>query len=168
MTKIGLISDTHGFLHPRVEEFLSGCDEIWHSGDVGDYQVINRFESTKTVRAVFGNIDGREVRTRLPKYQIFHCEQVKVVMTHIGGYPGRYEKEARERLETEKPNIFISGHSHILKIIYDKKRSLLHLNPGAAGNNGFHNSITALRFKIEGADILEMEILDIKRSNVIS
>lgn len=168
MRTIGLISDTHGYLHPRVLAFLENCNEIWHAGDIGDCKVIDSLPSDKLIRAVYGNIDGTQVRIRFPKYQVFMCEEVKVVMTHIGGYPGRYEKEAREKIIAEKPHIFISGHSHILKVIYDNKLNTLHLNPGAAGKNGLHNSITALRFKIEGIDIKEMEILDITRNKKIS
>jgi len=167
MRYIGLLSDTHGYVHPKVLTFFEKCNEIWHAGDIGDCNVIDSNWAEKEIKAVYGNIDGTEARIRFPKYQIFLCENVKVVMTHIGGYPGRYEKEAKEIIMSEKPMLFISGHSHILKVIYDKKFDLLHLNPGAAGKNGLHNSITALRFKIDGSEIKEMEILDISRNKSI-
>jgi uncharacterized protein len=163
MPRIGLISDTHGSLSPRVLDFLESCDELWHAGDIGNVLTAERLQSEKPLRAVYGNIDGTELRQRFPLYQLFYCDQVKVLMTHIGGYPGHYEREARLLIEKEKPGIFVSGHSHILKVIYDKKYNLLHLNPGAAGNSGFHSVITCLRFVIDGSDIRDMEVFEKQR-----
>lgn len=165
MKTIGLLSDTHGSLHPKVFEFFGGCDEIWHAGDIGNPGTSDRLAEFKPLRAVFGNIDGTELRTIHPRIQLFNCEDVKVLMTHIGGYPGKYEPEIRAMIIKEKPGIFISGHSHILKVIYDKKNNLLHMNPGAAGNSGLHRVITFLRFIIDGKDIRDLEIFEAERSS---
>jgi hypothetical protein len=163
MPRIGLLSDTHGFINPRIIDFLSGCDEIWHAGDIGNVETADTLSALKPLRAVYGNIDGAEIRMSYPKFQVFTCEGVKVMMTHIGGYPGRYEKEARQMIESEKPGLYITGHSHILKVMYDKKYSLLHMNPGAAGNSGFHHVITCLRFTIDGKDIRDLEVFEKQR-----
>ena len=135
MLRIGLLSDTHGFINPRILDFFSNCDEIWHAGDIGNTDTADKLGALKPLRAVYGNIDGTQLRMSYPKNQVFFSEQVKVLMTHIGGYPGRYEKEARQLIESEKPGMFVCGHSHILKVMYDKKHELLHFNPGAAGNS---------------------------------
>jgi uncharacterized protein len=163
MPRIGLLSDTHSFINPRILDFFSGCDEIWHAGDIGNIETADKLAAFKPFRAVYGNIDGTEIRKSYPKNQIFHSDDIKVLMTHIGGYPGHYEKEVRELIINEKPGIFISGHSHILKVIYDKKYELLHINPGAAGNSGFHNLITCVRFVIEGKDIRDLEVFEKQR-----
>lgn len=163
MKKIGLISDTHSFVNPKIYDFLKDVDEIWHAGDIGNIAIADEINIFKPIRAVYGNMDGHDVRIAHPKYHIFKCENVKVVMTHIGGYPGKYDKEARMVILKERPKLFISGHSHILKVMYDKKYKLLHMNPGAAGNSGIHNSITMIRFEIEGSDIKNLEVLDIPR-----
>lgn len=149
MTKIGLLSDTHGWLNPKVFDFFKDCDEIWHAGDIGDISIADDLSAFKKLRAVYGNIDDFDVRREYPKFQIFTVEDVKVVMTHIGGYPQHYEIGIKDLLIKEKPDIFVSGHSHILKVMRDEKLNLLHLNPGAAGKNGFHKSLTMLRFDIE-------------------
>lgn len=163
MKRIGLLSDTHGTLNPRVISFLAGADELWHTGDVGDAGVYDQLKKIKPLKAVAGNIDGREIRSLCPLNLVFTVEDVKVVMIHIGGYPGGYDQRARELIEREHPKLFVCGHSHILKIIYDKKYGMLCLNPGAAGNFGFHRSVTAVRFVIDGPDIRDMEVLDIPR-----
>jgi len=163
MPSIGLLSDTHGSVHPRILDFFSNCDEIWHAGDIGNVELADQLSAFKPFTAVYGNIDGTELRISYPKNQIFSCDEVKVLMTHIGGYPGRYEREARQLIENEKPGLFICGHSHILKVMYDKKYSLLHINPGAAGNSGFHNVITCVRFVIEGVDIRNLEVFEKER-----
>lgn len=163
MKKIGLLSDTHGYIHPKVFEFLNECDDIWHAGDIGNAVTLDGLEKFKAVRAVYGNIDGQDVRMRCPLEQIFHCEGVKVYMVHIGGYPGRYHPRVLATIQAEKPGIFISGHSHILKVIWDKKNNLLHLNPGSAGISGIHQVITMLRFAIDGKDIRDMEIFETPR-----
>lgn len=163
MLRIGLLSDTHNSVNSRVLNFFSTCDEIWHAGDIGNIETADELTNFKPLKAVFGNIDGTELRAAFPKYQLFYSEQIKVLMIHIGGYPGRYEKEAKELIESEKPGLFISGHSHILKVLYDKKHQLLHINPGAAGNSGFHNVITCVRFVIDGKDIRELEVFEKQR-----
>jgi uncharacterized protein len=163
MLQIGILSDTHGFIHPRVLEFFSGVDEIWHAGDIGDKALIRQLAEFKPVRAVYGNIDGQDVRIEFPEVQVFQVEQIKVLITHIGGYPGRYDHNTRLLIEQEKPKLFISGHSHILKVMYDKKHDLLHINPGAAGKYGIHKSITAIRLIIDGNNMRDLEVLDIPR-----
>lgn len=163
MKTIGLLSDTHSYLHPSIVKLLETCDEVWHAGDIGNLETAKQLASIKPLKAVYGNIDGQDIRNFYPIFQEFMCENLKVVITHIGGYPGRYSKEAKQLITQLKPGLFIAGHSHILKVIYDKKNQLLHLNPGAAGNNGFHQVITAMKFKVEDADIKDLEILEIKR-----
>jgi len=163
MLHIGILSDTHGYVHPCVLEFFSGTDEIWHAGDIGTLEVTKQLAAISRLRAVHGNIDGREIRMEYPEVQIFMAEEIRVLMTHIGGYPGRYERSAKSLILSEKPGLFIAGHSHILKVIYDNKYNLLHINPGAAGNYGLHKSITAVRLIIEGEIMHNLEILDIPR-----
>ncbi len=163
MVKIGLLSDTHGFIHPRVFDFFKDCHEIWHAGDIGTLEVYDRLSDFKPLRAVYGNIDGTVLRQTCPQYQLFTLENVKVLMTHIGGYPRHYESDALQRIRQEKPNLFISGHSHILKVQFDPQYNLLHMNPGAAGNQGFHQHITFLRFDIDQSDIQNLEIFEIER-----
>ena len=163
MLHIGILSDTHGYLHPRVIEFFTGVDEIWHAGDMGDISVARQLMKLKPLRAVYGNIDGGDVRTEFSEVMIFQVEQVKVLMIHIGGYPGHYDPRARQMIEQEKPKLFVCGHSHILKVMYDQKYELLHINPGAAGKYGMHKSITAIRFVIEGENMRDLEVLDISK-----
>ena len=160
MTKIGLLSDTHGWIFPSVYEFFKDCDEIWHAGDIGGTDVARCLSSFKPLKAVYGNIDDYRVRLMFPKIQIFTVENVKVMMTHIGGYPGHYESGIKELIIKEKPNIFISGHSHILKVMNDHSLNLLHINPGAAGNSGFHRVVTMVRFQIDGSEIHKMEVYE--------
>ncbi len=163
MPRIGLLSDTHGTLHPRILDFFADCDEIWHAGDIGKIEIADKLAAFRPLKAVYGNIDGTEIRATYPKNQVFLCDHVKVMITHIGGYPGHYEKEARQLIEIEKPGLFICGHSHILKVMYDKKHNLLHINPGAAGSSGFHHVITCVRFVIEGKDIRNLEVFEKQR-----
>ena len=163
MMKIGLLSDTHSSLHPRLYEFFADSDEIWHAGDIGDLQTYEQLASFRPVRAVHGNIDGHEIRLLCPEFLDFRAERVDVLITHIGGYPGRYDWRARQKITEMKPKLFICGHSHILKVIYDQKYKMLVVNPGAAGNSGFHRSITMVRFVIDGEQIKDMEVMDIKR-----
>jgi len=163
MKRIGLLSDTHGYLHPKIFEFFTDCDEIWHAGDAGTIGLLDQLQTYKPLRAVYGNIDGHDIRTVWPENQLFTIEQLKVFMTHIGGYPGRYNPRARKIIESEKPGLFISGHSHILKVIPDKKYELLHINPGAAGKNGLHHVITMVRFTIDGKNIKDLEVLELDR-----
>jgi uncharacterized protein len=163
MTRIGLLSDTHAFLHTKVLEHFKACNEIWHAGDIGNPEVICELRKFKPVRAVYGNIDGYPLRSMFQESELFICEEVKVLMTHIGGYPGNYEKSVRQMISQEKPNLFISGHSHILKVMFDKKNSLLHINPGAAGKSGMHKAITLVRFVIEGKDIKDLEVIELEK-----
>ena len=165
MRKIGLLSDTHAFLDPKIFEFFAEVDEIWHAGDFGNLETADQLSSFKPLRGVFGNIDDHKVRTVFKQHMKFTCEGVKVWITHIGGYPGRYERYVKPAIYNDPPNLFISGHSHILKVIYDKKLGLLHMNPGAAGNHGFHKVKTLLRFVIDGKDIKDLEILEIPRKS---
>ena len=160
MTRIGLLSDTHGWLNPKIYEFFKDCDEIWHAGDIGDYDITIELAAFKKLRAVFGNIDDWEIRADFPQFQIFKVEDMKVVMTHIGGYPNAYAPGIKSLLSEEKPDIFISGHSHILKVMRDPKLNLLHLNPGAAGMKGFHKKATMMRFQIDGKDASNLEIYE--------
>ena len=163
MTKIGLLSDTHGWLNPSIYDFFKDCDEIWHAGDIGSDDVAIELSAFKKLRAVYGNIDDWEIRANYPQFQIFKVEDVKVVMTHIGGYPNAYAPGIRQMLLEERPDIFISGHSHILKVMRDPKLNLLHLNPGAAGMKGFHKKVTMLRFQIDGKEATNLEIYEADR-----
>lgn len=163
MKRIGLISDTHGFLHPRVFSFFKDCDEIWHAGDIGDLEIIEKLSSYKPVKAIFGNIDDGNIRTEYPEFRIFEIEDVKVLLIHIGGYPGRYSKLASQLIKKHKPKLFISGHSHILKVIPDKKNNLLHINPGSGGNTGQHQVITFVRFVLDSGNITDLEVFESSR-----
>ena len=163
MTRIGLLSDTHGYLHPRVFEFFKHCDEVWHAGDIGNIETADRLTEFKPFRAVYGNIDGGKLRVVCKENAFFGIERVKVLMMHIGGYPGRYSPKAKTLISRYHPDLFVSGHSHILKVMPDNKNNLLHINPGAAGNSGFHKFITMVRFTIDGKTIDNLEVLEIKR-----
>lgn len=165
---IGLLSDTHGFLDPSLIDLFSDCDELWHAGDIGTPEVLDALEEIKPVRAVFGNIDGGEIRQKVPEWQEFSCDGVKVLMTHIGGYPGRYARGIKPVLLEHKPDLFICGHSHILKVIYDKELSLLHMNPGAAGKQGMHLIRTALRFQAIAGKIKNVEVLELGKRGAIT
>lgn len=163
MRRIGLLSDTHGHVEPRVLEFFKNCDEIWHAGDIGNLETADAFASFKPFKAVYGNIDNHEIRRDYPKHQRFFCEKVDVWITHIGGYPGRYDRNVMPEIFNHPPKLFICGHSHIAKVINDPKLRLLHINPGAAGIRGLHQVLTAVRFEIDGDKIREFELLEIKR-----
>lgn len=166
MHQIGILSDTHSYLNQQILNFFSTCDEVWHAGDIGDINVVNSLSELKKIRAVYGNIDNYIIRKEFPLYQYFSCEKINILMMHIGGYPGKYSPEAKELILKYKPDIFVSGHSHILKIMYDKNNSLLYINPGAAGNSGFHKIITAVKFNISEKNISEMEVLEIQRNTL--
>ena len=163
MKRIGLLSDTHGWLNPAIYDFFKDCDEIWHAGDIGNDDVAIELAAFKKLRAVYGNIDDWEIRADFPLFQIFTVEEMKVVMTHIGGYPNSYAPGIKQLLWNEKPDIFISGHSHILKVMRDQNLGLLHLNPGAAGMKGFHKKVTMLRFQINGKEASNLEIYEADR-----
>jgi uncharacterized protein len=160
---IGLLSDTHGFIHDRLFNFFEKTDEVWHAGDFGNIETAAKLSAFKPLRGVYGNIDGQDIRMVYPQHLRFMCEEVDIWMTHIGGYPGRYEPHVRPEIFNNPPKLFISGHSHILKVINDNKLGLLHINPGAAGNAGFHKVQTALRFVIEGSEISHLEIWEMPR-----
>ena len=168
MKKIGLLSDTHGFLDEKIFDYFKDCDEIWHAGDFGNEEMVNRLKDLpvgqkgkKILRGVYGNIDGKEIRTEFPEQLVFVCEEVKVMMRHIGGSPPRYNPETRKELAIHKPLLFISGHSHILKVIFDEKINCLHINPGAAGKQGWHKVRTIIRFIIEEKEIKNCEVIEL-------
>ena len=161
MTRFGLISDTHGYLDQRVFDLFEACDEIWHAGDIGTLQVTDALADFKPLRAVYGNIDGHKIRAAHPEHQRFVCESVSVWMTHIGGYPGRYAPPVREAIRQNPPRLFICGHSHILKVMPDKKLGLIHMNPGAAGKHGFHKVRTLLRFTVDGEQLKDLEAIEL-------
>ncbi len=161
MTHIGLISDTHNYLDENVFEYFKNCNEIWHAGDWGSLELVNRLSDFKPVKSVYGNIDGAEIRAVFPEQNIFMCEDVKVMMRHIGGYPPSYNPQTKKELLLLKPKLFISGHSHILKVIYDDKLQCLHMNPGAAGRQGWHTVRTIIRFSIDKAEILNCEVIEL-------
>jgi putative phosphoesterase len=159
--KIGLLSDTHGHLDQRVFTHFKDCDEIWHAGDIGTMEVLESLENFKPTRAVFGNIDGNKIRLATKEDLWFDCEELKIWITHIGGYPPKYNKRTNALLKQESSDIFICGHSHILKIIRDPKNNLLHINPGAAGVHGFHHVKTLVRFDIEGKAIKNLQVIEL-------
>jgi putative phosphoesterase len=161
--KILLLSDTHGYIDDQILKFVKQADEVWHVGDIGNIEVTDTINKLKPLRAVYGNIDGTEARSQFPLDNKFRVEDVTVWMTHIGGYPNRYNSRIKEDLKKTRPKIFISGHSHILKVQYDKKLELLHLNPGAAGKHGFHKIRTMLRFELDEGDIKNMEIIELAK-----
>ena len=163
MKLIGLISDTHGFLDSRFTSHLQKCDEIWHAGDIGSQEVAEKLKEIAPLKAVFGNIDSHKIRLEFPENLRFMCERVDVFITHIGGYPGRYDKRVKKVLQSKPPTLFICGHSHILKVMNDKKLGILHMNPGAAGNSGLHKVKTILCFKIDGENISDLEVIELKR-----
>ena len=159
--RIGLLSDTHSWLDPRLFHHFEGCDEIWHAGDFGDDDISLELSQFKPLRGVFGNVDGPDIRRLHPENQVFTVEGLKVFMTHIGGYPGHYAPAARTALETNKPALFICGHSHICKVMHDNTLGLLHINPGAAGRHGIHKMRTAVRFAVAGGKISELEVIEL-------
>lgn len=166
MKKIGLLSDTHGYMDDRIISYLSDCDEIWHAGDVGSEQIIDTLAALKPLRAVYGNIDGARMRRMLPEILQFELENAIVLITHIAGYPGHYNRNAMDAIRAYQPNIVVCGHSHILKVMYDKALNHIHLNPGAAGIHGFHTVRTMLRFSIDQGKIINAEVVELgKRSS---
>lgn len=159
--KIGLLSDTHSYLDPKIFSYFGKCDEIWHAGDIGDLSLSDQLSKFKPLKAVSGNIDGQDIRALHSPDQVFYCEEVKILITHIGGYPGNYFPEARNKIIEHKPDLFICGHSHILKVMRDSKNNLLHINPGAAGKSGFHKIKTIVRFDINGKRIENLEVIEL-------
>lgn len=165
MKKILLLSDTHGYIDEQILKFVKQADEVWHAGDIGNIEVTDTLKKYKPLRAVYGNIDTTDARLEFPLDNEFTLEKVSVWITHIGGYPNKYHQRIRERLKQQPPKIFIAGHSHILKVQYDHKLNLLHLNPGAAGKHGFHKIRTMLRFELENSDIKNLEIIELETRN---
>ncbi|MDK2841461.1 MAG: uncharacterized protein PWQ17_966 [Anaerophaga sp.] len=161
MRKIGLLSDTHGYLDARLFELFKDVDEVWHAGDIGSGNILSDLESFKICRAVYGNIDDWDIRMQIPEHQRFECEGLRVWMTHIGGYPGKYSPKVKHELIKNPPGLFISGHSHILKVMNDKKLGLLHINPGAAGKSGLHYIRTAVRFVIDNGEVKNLEVIEL-------
>jgi putative phosphoesterase len=160
MKKIGLLSDTHSFLDEKIFDHFKDCDEVWHAGDFG-MGLVQKFSEFKSLKGVFGNIDGQEIRAEFPEQLVFMCEEVKVMMRHIGGSPPRYNPETRNELAIHKPQLFISGHSHILKVMFDEKINCLHINPGAAGKQGWQKVRTIIRFIIDGKEIKNCEVIEL-------
>lgn len=161
MTRIALISDNHSYYGDEITEHLMDVDEIWHAGDIGDFASIEQYTKMTTFRAVYGNIDDRNIRDMFPLDAVFIVGGIKVYMTHIGGYPGRYNARALQMINAEKPNLFISGHSHICKVLPDKKNDLLHMNPGAYGHHGFHKVRTILKFDIHEGKIKHLRAVEL-------
>lgn len=163
MKKILLLSDTHSYLDEKILKYVRLADEVWHAGDIGDLAVTDEIKKIKPLRAVYGNIDNDKARMEFPLNNRFFCEGVEVLITHIGGYPGKYNQAIREELRKNPPKLFICGHSHILKVQFDKTLNLLHMNPGAAGIHGFHQVRTMLRFEIDGEQIKALEIIEMEK-----
>lgn len=162
MKKIGLLSDTHGYMDDRILHHLKDCDEIWHAGDWGSIEVSDKLkEVCPVVRGVYGNIDGKDIRLTYPKDARFKCEEMSIWITHIGGYPGKYAIDVREEIKKNTPDVFICGHSHILKVMRDPKLNLLHINPGAAGRSGFHKIRTMVLLEIEGKNITKLQAVEL-------
>lgn len=161
MTKILLLSDSHSYIDDRIVEYAGEADEIWHGGDFGSMEVIEQLEKIKPLKGVYGNIDNAKIRSEFPEVNRFTCEDVEVLMIHIGGYPGKYTPLARQEIAEKAPKLFISGHSHILKVMFDQKNNLLHLNPGACGKQGWHKMRTMMRFVIDGAEIKDLEVIEL-------
>ncbi len=166
MKKILLLSDTHSFIDDQIIKFVKQADEVWHAGDVGNIAVIKKIQEHTPVRGVYGNIDGQEIRSIFPLDNKFLSEGVKVWITHIGGYPNRYDKRIKDEIKKHTPDLFISGHSHILKVMPDKKLQLLHMNPGAAGKYGFHKVRTLLRFELDKGNIQNLEVIELNNTSL--
>lgn len=162
MKRIGLLSDTHGYWDERYLKYFEECDEIWHAGDIGSKEVMDRLMAFKTFRGVYGNIDGQDIRKILPEINRFRLEGADILIKHIGGYPGKYDSQIKKILNISAPTLFISGHSHILKVKYDKEYGMLHINPGAAGKYGFHTVRTIVRFSIEQGNFSDLEVIELK------
>jgi putative phosphoesterase len=158
--KIGLLSDTHGWIHPSLYDHFKGCDEIWHAGDIGNIQTADALAAFKPLRAVYGNIDDYVVRSAFKESLRFSFEEMDIWITHIGGSPGNYSKKVKSSIYANPPDIFICGHSHIAKVMFDKRAGLLYINPGAAGYSGFHQYMTAIRFQIDGKKIHDLELIE--------
>lgn len=167
MEKVGIISDTHGVFLPQIRRFLEPCAEIWHAGDIGSLALWQEISAFRPTVAVYGNIDDYVLRRHVPQTAVFECEACKIVMTHIGGYPGKYYPDIQKTLLKEKPDIFVCGHSHILKVMPDSRLHLTHINPGAAGTKGFHPLVTAVRVDINGKELSNLEVFELNRNELL-
>lgn len=156
-----MLSDTHGHMDETILKYVAQADEVWHAGDIGNLSVTDRLKALKPVRGVYGNIDDHVIQKEFPENNRFICEEVDVWITHIGGYPNRYNVRVRDEIRSNPPRLFICGHSHILKVMHDKKLGLLHMNPGACGKHGFHQVRTMLRFVIDGEKISDLEVVEL-------
>ncbi|HXC04038.1 MAG TPA: metallophosphoesterase family protein [Bacteroidia bacterium] len=163
MLRIGLLSDTHNFLEPAIGKYLEFCNEIWHAGDIGTIRICRELEAIKPLVAVYGNIDGMDIRREFPAIQRFTREGVTIFMTHIGGYPAHYNQDVYPLLEAERPRLVICGHTHILRVMNDHRLGHLHINPGAAGRHGFHPQKTIIRFSLDAGNILDLEVIELGR-----
>lgn len=163
MKKICILSDSHSHIDKNIIKYVKNCDEVWHAGDIGDIKVSDELKKHSFLRAVYGNIDNNLIRNEFPEINIFTCEGLKILMIHIGGYPGKYTKQAFDLIKTHRPNIFICGHSHILKVIRDQKLKLIHINPGAIGKNGFHQVRTMINLKIKNKKLFELNVIEFNR-----
>lgn len=161
MKKILIISDTHSYLDEKLFKYIEQADEVWHAGDIGNINICDEISRIKYLRAVYGNIDDHQLRAGFKEDLLFYCEEVKVYITHIGGYPGKYSVHAKETILKEKPGLFICGHSHILKVMFDEKHHLLYINPGAAGVHGFHHVKTAVRMEIDKKEMKNLEVIEL-------
>ncbi len=161
MTKILLLSDTHGYIDDRIVKYVKQADEVWHAGDIGNLKVTDTIEKVKPLKGVYGNIDDHIIQKEFPLNNRFMCEGVDVWITHIGGYPPKYNTKVKDEIMLNPPKLFICGHSHILKVMWDKKLNLLHMNPGACGRHGFHQVRTMLRFTIDGTEIKDLEVVEL-------
>jgi len=167
MKKVLLMSDTHSYLDDAMIKYIKAADEVWHAGDIGSYDIVERIKKIKPFKAVYGNIDGQDIRKEYKLQRRFTIEGIRILMTHIGGYPGRYTKRIKPILDKNPPDLFITGHSHILRVMQDKKYKFLHLNPGAAGIEGFHYMRTMLRFELNNKEIKNMEVIELGKRGLI-
>jgi putative phosphoesterase len=168
MLKVGILSDTHGFVPPQLYRFFDECDEIWHAGDWGDPEIFFQMQQFKPLKTVWGNIDGSVIRHEMPEVLCFKAEELKVLMLHIGGYPGKYSPKCLQLIKEQKPDIMVCGHSHILKVMRDKQFNLMHFNPGAAGYKGFHTQCTALRLHIDQSKLSNLEVWEMSRTQLLT
>jgi uncharacterized protein len=166
LTQIGLISDTHNYLDDAVFKHFEKCDEIWHAGDFGTGAIADQLKEFKPLKGVYGNVDGYDIRSTYPEKLVWQCEDVKVFMVHIGGHPARYANGIKQQLIKEKAKLFICGHSHILKVMFDEQINCLHMNPGAAGKQGWHKIRTIIRFKIDGSDMKDLEVIELGKRGI--
>jgi putative phosphoesterase len=164
MKKIGILSDTHAYIDDRIFEHFACCDQLWHCGDWGSMEVVNKFQNFKALQGVWGNIDGYDIRQIFPKHNRFICEGADVWLTHIGGYPGKYDSEVMPEIFNNPPQLFVCGHSHILKIKFDKRLNVLHINPGAAGKYGFHLVQTLVRLDIDNGEFKNLEVIELQKT----